>query len=80
MKPDEIGVELGFSDPVFREKFKKETGKDIEEDLSNAASTWAHYIFPSTRLIRFRNPQLTLCASLFPWVGGYRLPTAALER
>jgi lactate 2-monooxygenase len=70
LKADEIGVEIGFSDPVFRgtcfllyvpsvsksemltlsiwvvAKFKKITGKEIEEDMQHAAQTWAGWIFP----------------------------------
>lgn len=46
LRPDNIGVELGFSDPVFQAKFKKENGKEIHEDEGTAAAQWAHMIFP----------------------------------
>lgn len=46
IKNDEIGVEIGFSDPVFRRTFKAETGKEVEEDLQHAAQIWASWIFP----------------------------------
>ncbi|TVY46826.1 putative lactate 2-monooxygenase [Lachnellula occidentalis] len=55
---DRIGVEIGFTDPVFRAKFKEEHGYDIEEDakthptdieggsLSKAAQEWTKVVFP----------------------------------
>ncbi|OCF40882.1 hypothetical protein I317_05332 [Kwoniella heveanensis CBS 569] len=46
LRPDSIGVEIGFSDPVFRKHFKKETGKEIEEDLPHAAREWSQIVFP----------------------------------
>jgi len=46
LKPDSIGVDCGFTDPVFRAHFKQETGKEIEEDMGKAAVEWAHIIFP----------------------------------
>ena len=48
LRKDSIGVELGFSDPVFRRKFQEKHGKTIEEDMSKAAAEWAHTIFPGT--------------------------------
>jgi isopentenyl diphosphate isomerase/L-lactate dehydrogenase-like FMN-dependent dehydrogenase len=48
LRPDNIGVELGFSDPVFQEYFRNKHGIQIEEDLSKAAAEWAHIIFPGT--------------------------------
>ena len=38
LRKDSIGVELGFSDPVFRRKFQEKHGKTIEEDMSKAAA------------------------------------------
>jgi lactate 2-monooxygenase len=46
LRPDNIGVELGFSDPVFQEYFRKKHGVSIEDDISTAAAEWAHIIFP----------------------------------
>ncbi|WVR05514.1 hypothetical protein IAU60_002532 [Kwoniella sp. DSM 27419] len=46
-EPNEVGVEIGFSDPVFRAKYKKETGREIEEDLPSAAMEWSQKVFPS---------------------------------
>ncbi|EED16899.1 FMN dependent dehydrogenase, putative [Talaromyces stipitatus ATCC 10500] len=46
LRADKIGVELGFSDPVFRRKFRERHGVEIEEDMATAASEWAHTIFP----------------------------------
>ncbi|TVY88516.1 putative lactate 2-monooxygenase [Lachnellula willkommii] len=55
---DRIGVEIGFTDPVFRAKFKEEHGYDIDEDakthpidieggsLSKAAQEWTKVVFP----------------------------------
>lgn len=46
LRPDNIGVELGFSDPVYRQKFREKYGKEIEDDVTTAAADWAHTIFP----------------------------------
>ena len=46
LKKDNIGVEIGFSDPVFRKNFANKHGKSIEEDMSTAAAEWAHTVFP----------------------------------
>lgn len=48
LRKDSIGVELGFSDPVFRRKFQEKHGKTIEEDMSKVAAEWAHTVFPGT--------------------------------
>jgi len=48
LRYDNIGVEIGFSDPVFRKHFEEKHGKSIEEDLPAAASEWAHIVFPGT--------------------------------
>ncbi|CAI7614209.1 unnamed protein product [Penicillium glandicola] len=46
IRPDDIGVALGFSDPVYRRKFEEKHGKPIEEDMGTAATEWAHTVFP----------------------------------
>jgi lactate 2-monooxygenase len=46
LRPDSIGVELGFSDPVFQEYFRRKHGVSIQDDVSTAAAEWAHIIFP----------------------------------
>ena len=46
LRKDNIGVEIGFSDPVFRRKFAEKHSKSIEEDMATAAAEWAHMIFP----------------------------------
>lgn len=46
LKPDTVGVDIGFTDPAFRKLFKSETGKEVEEAVGEAASMWAHTIFP----------------------------------
>lgn len=43
---DDIGVAIGFSDPVFRQKFHSKHGKEIEDDVGTAAAEWAHTVFP----------------------------------
>lgn len=48
LRKDNIGVEMGFSDPVYRDHFKKKYGKEIEEDMGTAAAEWAHIIFPGS--------------------------------
>lgn len=39
-------MELGFSAPVYRRKFREKHGKEIEDDVAIAAAEWAHTIFP----------------------------------
>ncbi|GFF80921.1 uncharacterized lactate 2-monooxygenase PB1A11.03 [Aspergillus lentulus] len=46
LRADKIGVELGFSDPVFRQRFRERHGVEVEEDMGAAAAEWAHMIFP----------------------------------
>jgi lactate 2-monooxygenase len=41
LRPDNIGVEQGFSDPVFRRQFYERHGKQIEDDMGTAALEWA---------------------------------------
>ncbi|KAJ5635296.1 FMN dependent dehydrogenase [Penicillium longicatenatum] len=48
LRPDNIGVELGFSDPVFRRQFRERHGKDVEDDMGTAAAEWTRTIFPGT--------------------------------
>ncbi|OJJ07477.1 hypothetical protein ASPVEDRAFT_142740 [Aspergillus versicolor CBS 583.65] len=48
IRKDNIGVEMGFSDPAYREHFKKKYGKEIEEDMSTAAAEWVHIVFPGS--------------------------------
>jgi len=40
-----IGDQTGFSDPVFRRKFKEKHGKEVEEDVTSAAVEWTHDVF-----------------------------------
>ncbi|KAK4943625.1 hypothetical protein LTR66_014592 [Elasticomyces elasticus] len=40
-----IGDQTGFSDPVFRRKFKEKHGKEVEEDIHNAALEWQSDVF-----------------------------------
>lgn len=46
IRPDNIGVALGFSDPVYRRKFHEKYGKTVEEDMEAAAVEWAQTVFP----------------------------------
>jgi lactate 2-monooxygenase len=47
LRADNIGVELGFTDPVFRAHFKGKHGIDIEANKGAAAAEWTRTIFPS---------------------------------
>jgi lactate 2-monooxygenase len=40
-----VGVQNGFSDPVFREKYKFKTGMEVEEDVEVAAAVWNADVF-----------------------------------
>ncbi|KAJ9612382.1 hypothetical protein H2200_003979 [Cladophialophora chaetospira] len=46
LRSDKIGVAIGFSDPVFRKKFKEKHGVEVEEDMHNAAAEWTRTVFP----------------------------------
>jgi lactate 2-monooxygenase len=46
LRPDSVGVALGFTDPVYRQIFKEKYGKEIEEDMETAAATWAKIFIP----------------------------------
>lgn len=57
IRPDRMGVEIGMTDPVFREKFKKKHHYGIDDcdahdhhqtgrDLGPAAQEWAKIVFP----------------------------------
>ncbi|KAF1845974.1 FMN-dependent alpha-hydroxy acid dehydrogenase [Cucurbitaria berberidis CBS 394.84] len=48
MRADRIGVELGMTDPVFRQQFKERHGVDVEEKMNSAAPEWMRTIFPGT--------------------------------
>jgi lactate 2-monooxygenase len=40
-----VGNQVGFSDPVFRAKFEKETGSSVEDDVLGASRAWIGDIF-----------------------------------
>lgn len=46
LRADNIGVEIGFTDPVYQKKFKETHGKEISEDMGKAAAEWAQTVFP----------------------------------
>lgn len=48
LRADQIGVAIGFSDPVFRKQFKAKHGVEIEQDQQLAAAEWTKTVFPST--------------------------------
>ncbi|KAI4156153.1 MAG: hypothetical protein LQ340_000490 [Diploschistes diacapsis] len=45
LRADNIGVEAGFTDPVFRQQFKDKHGKELEEDKAAAAAEWTRTVF-----------------------------------
>lgn len=45
LRPDKIGVAIGFSDPIFRRQFKEKHGVEIEEDMQSAAIEWTQTVF-----------------------------------
>lgn len=47
LRSDQIGVAIGFSDPVFRAQFKEKHGQEIEENLHAAAAEWTRTVFPA---------------------------------
>lgn len=40
-----IGDQIGFSDPVFQQKYQKASGKSIDDDLTAASLAWEHTVF-----------------------------------
>ena len=46
LKGDNLGTEIGLSDPVFRKKFEDNYGMSIEEDLAAASTEWARTFCP----------------------------------
>lgn len=41
-----VGNQVGFSDPVFRRKFKEDHGKEVEDDIPAASMAWEKKVFP----------------------------------
>jgi len=48
MRADRIGVELGMTDPVFRQQFKGRHGVEVDDHLDVAATEWMRTVFPGT--------------------------------
>lgn len=46
LRSDSIGVDVGFSDPVFRSHFKSKYGVEVEGDLHSAAAERTKILFP----------------------------------
>ena len=46
LRADQVGVAIGFSDPVYREQFRKKHEKEIEADEAAAAAEWTRTVFP----------------------------------
>ena len=40
-----IGIQVGFSDPVFRRKFREKSGKEVEDDVVAASLEWQKDVF-----------------------------------
>ncbi|KAF2135343.1 uncharacterized protein K452DRAFT_303610 [Aplosporella prunicola CBS 121167] len=40
-----VGDAVGFSDPVFRRKYKEASGKEVEDDVVAAAYAWTQTVF-----------------------------------
>lgn len=40
-----IGNQIGFTDPVFRSKFEKQSGSTVEEDVTGASQAWISDVF-----------------------------------
>lgn len=40
-----VGDRTGFTDPVFRRKFKAKTGKEVEDDIAGASREWIGEVF-----------------------------------
>ena len=47
LRSDTVGVAIGFSDPVFRKKFKAKHGTEIEDNMHVAAAEWTGTVFPT---------------------------------
>lgn len=48
IKADNIGVEIGFSDPEYQKHFREKYGKEIGEDMGTAAREWTSIAFSGT--------------------------------
>jgi isopentenyl diphosphate isomerase/L-lactate dehydrogenase-like FMN-dependent dehydrogenase len=46
MRADRTGVEVGITDPVFRQQFKERHGVEVEDKMDTAAPEWMRTIFP----------------------------------
>ncbi|GAB7349689.1 hypothetical protein MBLNU459_g0434t2 [Dothideomycetes sp. NU459] len=46
LRADNIGVEIGFTDPVYQAHFREKHGKAIGDDVGAAAAEWARIVFP----------------------------------
>ena len=40
-----VGNDVGFTDPVFRKKFREDHGKEVEEDILAASAAWQADVF-----------------------------------
>ena len=48
LRSDNIGVAAGFSDAVFRSRFKEKHGSEIEDDMHRAAAEWTGTFSPES--------------------------------
>lgn len=46
IRPDNIGVEIGFSDPVFQKYYQDKSGHSVDDNLGAAAAEWMRVAFP----------------------------------
>ena len=46
LRSDQIGVAIGFSDPVFRSQFAAKHKQEVEENPHAAAAEWTRTVFP----------------------------------
>lgn len=42
-----VGCQVGFSDPVFRAKFEKQSGSKVEDDIVGASRAWLNEVMGS---------------------------------
>ncbi|EXJ83609.1 L-lactate dehydrogenase (cytochrome) [Capronia coronata CBS 617.96] len=46
LRSDQVGVAIGFTDPVFRKQFRETHGVEVEDEQGAAAAEWTRTVFP----------------------------------
>ena len=46
LRPDHVGVEMGFTDPLCRKQFKERHGFEIEDNIGLASAEWSQIFIP----------------------------------